>query len=633
MTRKIKCASTYPTSLVLAIALAVALLAPTFAAEAAEAEASQQQAWDLSDLFASLDAWEAERQALLEILPTLEAHQGKLGQDAKSLLAASDAISAFSKRLARLAVYAGLNADENLKIPETQERRGLAQSLGARFGQTISYVAPEILAVGAERIESFIAAEPGLAKHAFDLRDTLRQAPHILGQEAEQVMALTGDVTPGASRIYGILANSDVKWPTVTLGTGEEVTLSQAGYTKHRASQSRTDRKLVFDTFWSKWKDYENTFGQVLDTHVKSQVFNARARHYDSAVAASLDNSNVPVAVYYALIEAVNEGLPTLHRYFRLRQRMLGLDDLHYYDIYPDMVALEKSYSIADAKVLTLAAAEPLGDEYIDMLNRGFAGQWMHVFPQPGKRSGAYMSGAAYDVHPYLLLNFNSRYEDVSTFAHEWGHAVHSLLSRQNQPWETAPYSIFTAEIASNTTEVFLQENDFRGAATAEEKLFFLGSALEQMRASFYRQTMFAEFEVRIHETVEKGEALSGARMTQMYLELLRKYHGADEGVMEIDPLYAIEWAYIPHFYYNFYVFQYATSISGGTLFADKVLRGEEGAVDNYLDVLKAGGSRYPYELLKEAGIDMASKAPYEALIGRMNEIMDQIEALLEERG
>ena len=614
------------------VAMAASVMVAQPARSQAAPEAPKQIVWDLSALYATPEAWEAERQAILKEIPKLAAFKGHLGDDAASLLKAADSISAVAKRAQRLFTYASLRADEDLRRAPAQERRNLARAVFARFSQATSYTAPEILAIGADRVEKFIAAEPGLAKHAFGLRDTLRQAPHTLGDEAEQVLALGAEVSSGPSGIYGILANSDIAWPKLKLG-GKEVTLSQAAYTRYRASHDRAERKEVFNSFWKTWKQYENTFGQILDAHVKTQVFNARARHYESAVAASLARNNVPVGVYYALIKAVNNGLPSMHRYLKLRQRMLGLKDLHYYDIYPDLVALDKTYSIADAKRITLAAAAPLGAEYSAMLNRGFGGDWMHVFPQPGKRSGAYMSGSAYDVHPYLLLNYNSDFDSVSTFAHEWGHAVHSMLARENQPYETAGYAIFTAEIASNTTEVFVENNEVAKAANDDEKLFFLGKALEHIRGSFFRQAMFAEFELAIHETVEKGGALSGARMTKMYNALLRKYHGADQGVMEIDPAYAIEWAYIPHFYYNFYVFQYATSISGGTLFADKVAGGEKGAARRYLDVLRAGGSAYPYDLLKNAGIDLATPAPYEALIARMDGIMDRIEAILDKRG
>jgi oligoendopeptidase F len=611
-----------------AVVLALAALPPAYAEEASEPEVI---AWDLSDMYATPEAWTADREALLAMLPKLESYQGRLGKSAKTLLKALEAAGEAEARLGRLFVYAGLKSDEDLRISENQERRSMAGALLAQYSQAVSYFSPEILSVGGKKIEAFIAREPGLAKHAFGLRDILRQAPHTLGNEAEELMAMVSEVRGGPSRVYRTLASSDIKWPTITLSTGEEVTLNQAAYTRYRAEPDRADRKAVFDAFWGKWTEYENTMGQMLDAQVKTHIFDAKARKYSNALESSMSGSNIPKDVYYALIEAVNEGLPAFHRYLKIRQRVLGLDDLHYYDIYPALVQLDKTYTLDDAKTLTLAAAIPLGQEYIDMLEIGFAEDWMHVFPQTGKRPGAYQWGV-YEVHPYLLLNFNSDYESVSTFAHEWGHGVHTMLAGRAQTRENAGYSTFTAELASTTTEVFLNE-DLMGKATSDdERLYLLGMELESIRGTFYRQTMFAEFELKIHQAVENGEALSGERMSEIYLGLLRRYHGADEGVMEIDPLYAIEWAYIPHFYRNFYVYQYATSISGGVQFAERILAGEKGAAESYLNVLKAGGSEYPYALLKEAGIDLATKAPYQALISRMNGIMDEIEAILEKR-
>lgn len=615
---------------------AVIALSLGFAGQAAqvtlaEEAAPEQVEWDLSDMYEDAAGWDADRDALLEMLPALEAYKGKLGKNAKTLLSALDAMADANSKLGRLIVYAGLKSHEDLRVSENQERWGLALSLNSRMSQVVSFSRPEILAIGEKKIEKFISKEPGLAKHAFGLRDIMRQADHTLGAEAEEVIALTGEMQGGATRTYEILTNSDLPWPTITLSTGEEVTLNQSAYTLHRAAPNRADRKAVFDAFWGKWKDYENTMGQTLDTKVKTDVFNAKARKYESAVQSALSGANIPAEVYTALVDAVNEGLPTFHRYLKLRQRVLGLPDLHYYDIYPPLVEMDTHYTLDDAKELTLIAAEPLGPDYIDNLKIGFANQWMHVFPQTGKRPGAYQWGI-HEEHPYLLLNFNGDYESVSTFAHEWGHGIHSMLASTHQPREMSDYSTFTAELASTTTEVFLNEDLMGKATTDDERLYLLGQELESIRGTFYRQTMFAEFELKIHETVEAGEALSGERMTEIYLDLLRRYHGADEGVMEIDPLYGIEWAYIPHFYRNFYVFQYATSISGGVQFAERILGGEEGAADAYLDVLKAGGSEYPYVLLQNAGVDLATPAPYDAIISRMNRIMDSIEAILDRR-
>jgi len=611
--------------------LASTALVATFISAPIEAETAPGQIrWDLTDLYSSTADWQTERERLVSEIEKLGRFKGTLGESAQSLLTALDTVSTLQKDTARMFIYASLGGDEDLRDADGQERVGLARAVFAKFGQITAYMSPEILAVGAERIEEFIKSEAGLEKHAFNLRDTLRRADHTLGIEAEGVLANSAQVTNGAQRIYSLLANASIPWPEVTLSTGEVVTLNQSAYSKHRAAQNREDRKLVFDTFWNTWKTYEATFGQTLDTLVQGHIFATKSRKYESSVDRSVANSNIPSAVYRTLVKAANDNLASMHRYLKLRQRIMGLEDLHYYDIYPETTQLDREFSLDDAKKLTLASLVPFGDDYLAKLNTGFAGDWMHVYPQPGKRSGAYMQGAGYDEHPYVLLNFNEGFEDVSTFSHEWGHAVHTMLAKENNPYETYSYTTFTAELASTTNEVLLQEYMLAKELTDAERLYYIDRALEAYRGTFFRQTMFAEFELTIHDMAEAGEALSGAKMTEIYLGLLRKYHGHDKGVMNIDPAYAIEWAYIPHFYYNFYVYQYATSVSGGTMFAERMLGGDDTARDDYINVLKAGGSKKPYEMLKEAGVDLADSAPYDALIARMNRLMDEAEKIVE---
>lgn len=613
-----------------ALLASTALMATTATVSAQSAGAEDQIRWDLTDLFETADAWSAERQRLDKEVETLARFKGKMGDDAQSLLEALDAVSALQKDGARMFIYASLGGDEDLRDATGQERVGLARAFFAKFSQVTSYMAPEILAIGKDKVEGFIASEPGLEKHAFNLRDTLQRADHTLGEEAEGVMANSSQVTGGPNRIYSLMANASMPWPKATLSDGEEITLNQAAYSKYRAVQNREDRKLVFDTFWKTWKQYEAVFGQTLDTLVQTHIFATKSRNYASSLDRSVANSNVPSTVYRALVKAANDNLPSMHRYLKLRQRIMGLDDLHYYDIYPETTQLDREFSLDDAKKLTMESLVPFGQEYLDMLKIGFAGNWMHVYPQPGKRSGAYMQGAGYDEHPYVLLNYNKGFEDVSTFSHEWGHAVHTMLAKANNPYETYSYTTFTAELASTTNEVLLQEYMLAKDLSDAERLYYIDRALEAYRGTFFRQTMFAEFEMRIHDMAEAGEALSGAKMTELYLELLKKYHGHDEGVMNIDPAYAIEWAYIPHFYYNFYVYQYATSVSGGTMFAERMLGGDDSARDDYINVLKAGGSKKPYDMLKDAGVDLATSAPYDALIARMNRLMDEAEKIVE---
>lgn len=590
----------------------------------------EQIVWDLTEIYPTDQAWSAEKERLEREVDGLSRYQGTLGDSAAALRTALDAISASDKELARLYVYAFLKADEDRRVAEHQERRSVAASLLSAFGEATSFVSPELLRVGSETVERYIAEDLGLAKHAFNLRNILRQEPHTLSSEAEQIIAATGPVVQGPERIYAMLSSSDLPFPTITLSSGEEVRLNQAAYSLHRASQNRDDRKHVFDSFWKSWKGYEATLGQTLDTQVKAHVFQAKARKYDSALHAALSGPNIPVEVYRTLISTTHRHLPSLYRYFRLRERMLGVEGLAYYDIYPSLVASDRTFSLEESKELALASAAPLGDAYVDLLKQGLSGNWTHVYPQEGKASGAYMYGAVYDVHPYLLLNYNGVFGEVSTLVHEWGHAIHTLLSQAQNPYETSAYATFTAEIASTTNEVLLQEHMLSKDVSDQERLFYLGTALEAVRGTFFRQAMFAEFELKIHELVEAGEALSGARMTELYEQLVRRYHGSDEGVLTFDSAYAVEWAFIPHFYRNFYVFQYATSIAGGTMFAERFLDGDDQARDDYLAVLSAGGSRYAYELLQEYGIDLATDAPYDALIARMDRVMDEIELILD---
>ena len=592
-------------------------------------DAPTQIAWNLSEIYSTDAAWDVEKDRLDVAVQKLSTYRGRLGDDAATLREALDTINETEKELSRLYVYAFLKSDEDRRIAGHQERRSVAASLLSEFGEVTSFVSPELLRVGSDTIERYITADAGLEKHAFNLRNTLRQEPHTLSDEAEQVLAATGPVVQGPERIYAMLSSSDMPFQTVTLSSGEEVRLDQAGYSLHRASPNRADRKLVFDTFWKTWKSYETTLGQTLDTQVKAHVFQAKSRKYETALHAALSGPNIPVEVYRTLIAAAHRHLPSLHRYFTLRERMLDVPDLAYYDIYPPLVASDRTFDLNESKALALASADPLGREYVGMIQEGFDGDWMHVFPQPGKAPGAYMYGAIYDLHPYLLLNFNGTFNEVSTFVHEWGHAIHTMLSTANNPYETSGYATFTAEIASTTNEVLLQEYMLSQDISDRERLFYLGTALEAVRGTFFRQVMFAEFELRIHEEVEAGEALSGAKMTEMYAQLVRQYHGSDEGVLDYDSAYAVEWAFIPHFYRNFYVFQYATSIAGGTMFAERFLNGDQQARDDYLAVLSAGGSRYAYELLQDYGIDLATDAPYDALIARMDRIMDEIEVIL----
>jgi len=361
------------------------------------------------------------------------------------------------------------------------------------------------------------------------------------------------------------------------------------------------------------------------------EIFNANVRHFPNSLAAAVFADNMPEAVYRQLVAQANAGLPTMYRYLKLRKKLLGISDqLYYYDIYPSMFETKTPprFTVADSERIALDVTSQYGPEYVVKLKQGFAGRWMDLLPRTGKAGGAYMQGAAYDVHPYLHFNNHDDYYSLSTFVHEWGHAVHTLLTHDAQPFEKSNYSTFTAETASITNEMLLNDYMVAHAKNDAEKLFYLGEALELMRATFFRQTMFAEFQLAIHEEVERGGALSGKRMSEIYCGLLKKYHGDAEGVMKIDPAYCDEWEFIPHFYYGFYVWQYATSMAGAAAFADAIEHEGKPAQERFIALLKTGGADYPYNIYKKAGLDMASPAPYQALLARMNRAMDQIDAL-----
>jgi oligoendopeptidase F len=620
-------------------ALAAALVLSTALVPACAADVPAKYMWDLTDLYPSPEAWTAAKDKATADIAKLPAFKGTLGKSAADLFAALDAYSNARRELDRLAVYAALKSDEDVTISKNQERLQLAQALGSSLGEKTAWLTPEILSVGAEKVKAFEAEKPELKKRfGFWLDNILRNAPHVLGPEAEQVMAAAGNVLAQPDSIYSQLSNGELPFPAVTLSDGTKVDrLDQAEYSKYRQSDNRADRKAVFDAFWKTWKGYEGTFGATLNTQVLAAEFDAKERKFvrpdgtPNALADALFADNMPESVYRQLVAQANAGLPTFHRYLKLRKKLLGITgDLTYYDMYPSMfkLATPLKFTVEDSEKIGLEVTKAYGPEYNDLLKKGFAGRWMDVLPRKGKASGAYMNGSAYDVHPYLLLNHNDDYQSLSTLVHEWGHAVHTLLTEETQPYENANYSTFTAETASISNEFLLADYMVKNAKTKAEKLYYLGQELELIRTTFFRQTMFGEFQLAIHEEIEKGNALSGAKMSEIYCGLLKKYYGDDKGVTKIDPQYCIEWAFIPHFYYGFYVYQYATSMVGAAVFTKGIEAGDAKTREHFITMLKAGGSDYPYDLYKKAGLDMATPAPYKALIARMNNIMDQIEKL-----
>jgi len=609
-------------------ALAATALAGIVATLPAWAQDAGGAQWDLKDLYPRDAAWDDARKKALADVPSLAKYKGKLGDNADTLAAFMVAQSDLGRTIGRVYTYASLNADADLRVSANQEKQAQAIDLYTAYGEAVSWASPELLAIGKAKIDGFIASNATLKKRFdFSLADTLRRADHTLSPESENLLAGVGSSFSGPSDIREQLVASDIPWPTVTLSTGKQVRLDDQAYTLNRDAPNRADRKLVFDTFWAEYGKFQNSLGAAYLSHVKADVFEKKARKYPTSLAAALSSNNVPEAVYRTLVAETNAGLPQLHRYFELRRKMLGLPDMAYYDIYPPLVALDKRVTVAEMRGVTMDAVKPLGPEYAEIFAKATAGKWMDPLPRPGKKSGAYMNpGASYDVHPYLLLNLGENYSGLTTYAHEWGHAMHTMLANKYQVYEKSDYPIFTAEIASTCNEELLAAYMVAKAKTKQEKIFYLGQQLEAIRGTFYRQAMFAEFELAAHDKAEAGEGLSGEKFSAIYLDLLKRYHGPKVAVPDT---YASEWAYIPHFYNSFYVYQYATCISAASYFARSILKGGAKERDNYLSVLKAGGSDYPYDILKRAGLDMASPAPYRAVVAQFKDTLDQVEALI----
>jgi oligoendopeptidase F len=595
-------------------------------------DSTPPEMWDLGDLYPNTAAWDQTLARTRAAADKIASYQGTLSKSADVMFSALDAMSAANREAARLFVYASLKSDEDVRIGANIERKQLAQALVTQLGERSAWVAPEIVKIGAAKIKTFTDANKQLkGRFGFFLDNTLRAAPHTLSPESEGVLAMTGDLLSQPGTLHNQFENGDFPAPTVTFSDGSKVRLDEQAYEKYRQVSNRGDRKLAFDQYWSTWKRFEGTAGGLLTTQVMGNHFTAEARRFPNALQAAQFPDNMPEGVYRSLVAEVNAALPALHRYLRLRKRQLGIaGEMHYYDVYPAMFALRKppSFTVAESERITLDALKPLGEDYLSLMRKGFSSHWMNAYPHEGKASGAYMNGAAYDVHPYLLLNHQNDYASLSTLAHEWGHAVHTLLTNEAQPFEKSNYSTFIAESASIGNEMLLNDYMVEHAANRSEKLYYLGQGVDSIRGTYFRQVMFAEFELAIHEELEKGKALSGERMTELYCGILKKYYGEAEGVMKIDPGYCVEWAFVPHFYLDFYVYQYATSMVGAASFTDAILKEGAPARGRFIRMLQAGGSEYPYDLYKQAGIDMATPEPYRALAARMNRLLDEIEAL-----
>ena len=583
--------------------------------------------WDLSDVYPDEKAWEKAKHALVAALPEIAAFRGTLAGAPGRLF---DCL-AFADRLhrdyTRLACYARMKSDI-----DTREAKYLAMDqemsqIAADFSSSSSFIEPEILRIAPERIDAFIKEDPRLEPYRHIIDNILRRKAHTRDESEEKIIAEAGLMADSPGNINGVFTNADFPYPEVTLEDGAVVRLDPAAFGLNRRSPNRKDREKVFTVYMGKMNEFRRTFGAQLAAEARKNMFYARARNYGSCLERALDEYNIPTAVYKNLISGIRGHLDTMRRYLDLRRRFLGLDELHYHDLYAPIVAdIDLSYTYDEAIGHVLKSLAPLGKEYAAIAKTALNSRWIDVYHNDGKCSGAYSNGSVYDVHPYILLNYNGKYDDVSTIAHELGHTMHSYLANKAQPYALSNYSIFVAEVASTFNEALLLDYMLKTETRANVRLSLLGSYLDNARATVFRQTQFAEFELKIHELAESGTALTGDQLDELYLDITRQYYSHGAGGCVVDDIIRAEWAYIPHFFYNFYVYQYATSFIASTALAEKVIAGESGATESYLELLRAGGADYPINLLCKAGVDMTTRSPMDACIRRINQVMDEME-------
>jgi len=625
--------SSRPVFIRIAVAAALASVAPhapVFAQERDRAKIPDKHKWNLADVYPSEDAWREATDRVLEEIPKLKAFSGTLASSATRLADALDLLSRLNKEAARAYVYASMLSDQDTRVSKYQGMQQEMVHVGAQLGAEAAFIEPEILKTERATIDKFVAAEPRLKPYRLYLDDIQRRRAHTKSDGEEKLLASATVVTSGPSSIYSVFSDADFAYPSVTLSDGKTVKLDSAAFSVYRTVQNREDRQKVMSAFFGALGNFRGTFGATLNSQIQTDIFVARARDYPTSLAAALDGPNIPTSVYTRLVDGVNKHLPTFHRYLNLRKKMMGVSELHYYDLYAPLVAsADLDYTPEEAQQHVLAALESLGSDYTSVLTRAFNERWIDLLPNEGKRSGAYSNGGAYDVHPFMLLNYNGKYTDVSTLAHELGHTMQSYYSNKSQPYATASYPIFVAEVASTFNEALLIDYMLKNIKDDATKLSLLGNYLEGIKSTVFRQTQFAEFELRAHEMAEKGEPITGEAMDNLYAEMTKKYYGHDKGVTVVDDYIAHEWAFIPHFYRTYYVFQYATSFTASAALSEKVMAGDPAATKRYLEFLSAGGSKYPIDLLKDAGVDMTTDEPLELTMKKMNRVMDEMEKLL----
>jgi len=583
--------------------------------------------WNLEAIYQNNELWERDFNKVKEFTEEIKRFEGKISESASDLLKCLRLQDSLSELFGKVFVYARMRKDEDNTNNTYQALSDRASSLGVFVTSATSFIVPEIISISEKVLESFFGTENGLAHYRQFLDEVIRNKPHILSQEQEQLLADAGEMAQAPDTIFAMLNNADIKFPIIMDENNEEIELTKGRYTKFMESSNRRVRKDAFEAMYKTYASLNNTFAAILNSNVKKNIFYSKIRKYESALEASLFEDNIPSTVYSQLIGTVHDNIDLMHRYVKLRKRLLGVDELHMYDLYTPIVKdinIKVSYEEAKAKVLE--SLKPLGNEYLSSIKKAFDSRWIDVYENEGKTSGAYSWGS-YATNPYILLNYQGSINDMFTLTHELGHSMHSYYSNKSQPYTYAQYKIFVAEVASTLNEALLMDYVLKNNDDKKVKLYYLNYYLEQFRTTVYRQTMFAEFERMIHEKVEAEEPLTPDLLNEMYHDLNLFYYGSE---IVIDELIDYEWARIPHFYMDFYVYKYATGFSAATSLAKQILDEGDSAVDRYIEFLKSGGSDYPLNILKKAGVDMNSKEPIQSALDVFSNLLDQMEALID---
>lgn len=593
----------------------------------ARSEIPNEDKWATEDLFATDEAWEETLAAITEKGKSLAAYAGKLGESGESLLSFLALMERIEAEVELIANYCMRKADEDTRVAKYQEMVGRFMTAMVALNAATSFETPEIMSISDETLDGFYAACPGLERYRRYLTKMRRRRDHILSPAEEKLLAAAGEMAQAPDTIYGQFADADIKFPDAIDSNGNAHPLSQGTFVLCQSSPDRELRKSAYENLYTTFGKFKNTAASVLNAQGKQLKFFADARKYPSTLEASLDRTEVPTSVYLNLIEAVHKNMDKMHRYVRLRKKMLGVDELHFYDVYAPLLAdVDRKIPFAEAKQTVYDSLAPLGEDYRKVLKEGFDNRWIDVYQNEGKRSGAYSAGAA--VHPFVLLNYSGTLDSQFTLAHEMGHALHSWHSNKYQNPIDADYVIFVAEVASTCNEALLMEYLLNKTTDKKERAYLINHFLEQFKGTLYRQTMFAEFELNIGKMIGEGKTLTADALCSEYKRLNELYFGPD---MVVDDLIVMEWARIPHFYYNYYVFQYATGYSAAIALSRKILKEGESAVKDYIRFLSSGGSKGPIDILKDAGVDMTSPEPVDQALQLFGELLDEMEALMEE--